>query len=580
VAEPVAHRLLAGTYLDSVVLMQVQRSLAALPGVVEAAAVMATPANRELLAAQGMWPGELAARPDDLMVAVRAGSQEVAEAALSRLEELLAARPGAGSGGEEVGHRPRSLAGALGAHPEARWVLVSVPGRWAAGVAREALAADRHVFLFSDNVPVAEEVAPKAEASRRGLLLLGPDCGSALVAGIGLGFANRVARGGVGIVAASGTGLQAVACGIDARGGGVSHALGIGSRDLSAEVGGVTGLQALDLLARDPGTRVLVLVSKPPAPEVGAQLLRAARAIGKPVVVWYLGAPLPARRLGSLWFAAGSEEAAALAVEMAAGRAPALDDSDTAEAPLPTLPSGACLRGLFSGGTLAAEAFLGLAPLLAPLASNLHLPGAAAAAPGAHLSGHAVLDLGADEYTVGRPHPMLEPALVAERIEREAADPSVGLLLVDVVLGDGAHPDPAAVLAPVLEAALGAARRGGRDLRALAILIGATDDPQGRDAQAAALAAAGARVVPGVAAAVQYAVGALPAAPDRPPGAQAPVPLAALDEPLSAIDVGLESFHAGLAAQGAAAAHVDWRPPAGGDERLAGILARMKGGPP
>jgi FdrA protein len=641
-----AWRILAGAYRDSVVLMQLQRALAALPGVEEAAAVMATPANRELLADQGMLPADAtAARPDDLLVAIRGANAAAAAAALARLEELLARRPSSRAGlgppgggvarlqsaasapgqSAAAGYRARSLAAALKLLPAARWVLVSVPGRWAAGVARDALAAGRHVFLYSDNVSVAEEVALKEEASRRGLLVLGPDCGSALVAGTGLGFANRVRRGGVGLVAASGTGLQAIACGVHERGEGISHALGTGGRDLGAEVGGRTALQALDLLARDPGTQVIVLASKPPAPAVAARLLAAARAAGKPVVVWFLGSAPPAREPGGLAFATSSEAAAELAVRLArdagkAGAGAALDreqDSRTprgavATAGIESLAADAgaagravggeggeasLLRGLFSGGTLAAEAALALAPFLAPLASNLHLAGIIRVRspdevpPDAHL----ILDLGADELTVGRPHPMLDPALVAARLGPVASDPATRLLLIDVVLGDGAHPDPAGELAPALAAALGSARREGRRLDAVVVLLGTDEDPQDRRRQAERLAAAGANVVPSVAAAVRLAVPLLAgsrgmAAPPEPvaspaPGPEegmpptgpaAPIGLEAL-APVAAVNVGLEIFYESLLAQGAPAIQVDWRPPAGGDERLARILERGGG---
>jgi FdrA protein len=580
-ADPLAHRVLRGAYSDSLVLMQLHHALSGLPGVSAAAAVMATAANRELLAEQDLLPPDAGgAGPDDLLVVVRARDAGAGEAALARVEELLAARRG---GGEAGAWRARSLATALAALPAARWVLVSVAGRWAAGVARDALDAGRHVFLFSDNVPLAEEVELKREAARRGLLVLGPDCGTAVVGGTGLGFANRLRRGGVGMVAASGTGLQAVACAIHARGGGISQALGTGSRDLSAEVGGTTALQALSLLARDPATRVITLVSKPPAPEVAGRVLRAAATCGKPVVVWFLAAPLSSRRLGMLHFATGSEEAAELAVylagEGAAGESTvAVGGRGRRFTPPPASPpgeeaGGRFLRGLFSGGTLAAESFLGLAPWLGPIASNLHLPGAAPLATAA--GSHSLVDLGDDELTRGRPHPMLDPALVAEHLERAAADPGTGLLLLDVVLGDGAHPDPASVLAPVLGEALATARRQGRRLDAVALLVGTDADPQDRKAQAAALDAAGVKVVPGVAEAVRYALGALPSAQteDAPP----PVAVEDLAPPLVAVNVGLESFHAALVAQGAESVHVDWRPPAGGDERLARILERMKG---
>src|SRR5687768_1292537 len=231
------HLLRPSAYLDSVVLLALQRALAAAPGVEQAAAVMATPANRELLAEAGLLPEGLgAARADDLVVVVAAADGAAAETALGRVDELLAARRGGGGG---AAHRPRSLEGALRALPEARWTLVSVPGRYAVEAARGALATGRHVFLFSDNVPLAEEVELKREAAGRGLLVLGPDCGTAVVAGVGLGFANRVRRGPVGVVAASGTGLQALLCHLDELGTGVSHAIGTGGRDLTAEVGAV-----------------------------------------------------------------------------------------------------------------------------------------------------------------------------------------------------------------------------------------------------------------------------------------------------------------------------------------------------
>jgi FdrA protein len=572
-----------GEYRDSVVLLELQRGLAALPGVLEAGVVMATPANREVLAAGALMPAEAeAAGPSDLLIVVRAESGAAAEEALARFDELERARRPAA----DAEHRPASLEAALRRLPRAGWVLVSVPGRWAGGVAREALAAGRHVFLYSDNVPVAEEVALKDEAARRGLLLLGPDCGTAIVGGVGLGFANRVRRGPVGVVAASGTGLQAVTSRLHALGQGISHALGTGGRDLGRDVGGRTALPALDLLRRDPETRVIVLLSKPPAAEVGARLLAAAATAGKPVVVHFLDQAPPGRRLGPLRFAASLADAAELAADLA-GAPPVPSPPGADHGPPPALaPGQRFVRGLFSGGTLAAETLVGLRPFLAPLASNLALAGVErvdARDPAAGGGCHRVLDLGADELTVGRPHPMIDHELLLRHLRREAADPQVAALLVDVVLGDGAHPDPAADLGPAIAEARAAASAAGQDLGVVAILVGTDADPQDARAQAERLRAAGAHTAGTVEEAVERLVGwlgagPLPAAP--PPAAPvpaAPVPLAALAPPLVAVNVGLESFHRSLRDQGADAVHVDWRPPAGGDERLAGILARLKG---
>ena len=339
----------SGAYHDSVVLMRLQAGLAELPGVADAAVVMGTEANRELLAASGLLVEEAArARADDLLVVVKAADAAAAEAALGRVDALLATRAAAAADGA---FRPRTLASAVKLLPEARWVLVSVPGRYAAAVAREALGLGRHVFLYSDNVPLADEIELKRTARERGLLVMGPDCGTAIVGGVGFGFANRVRRGAIGLIGASGTGLQAVASRIHALGAGVSQALGTGGHDLSAEVGGATASQALELLARDEATRAIVLISKPPDPGVVARLLGEAGGVGKPVICCFLGMPLPVRRLG--------QHPLRRRPRRGGGEGGASSPADGSEA-LIVIPStardlggGRYLRGLFAGGTLA-----------------------------------------------------------------------------------------------------------------------------------------------------------------------------------------------------------------------------------
>jgi FdrA protein len=666
-----------GAYHDSVVLLGLQAALAALPGVIEAAVVMATPANLELLAAGGLLPPAAAGTgPADLLVVVRAESERQAGEALGQVEAMLAAR----SRVSGEGFRPRSLEGAVKQLPAARWVVISVPGRYAARVAQEALDLGRHVFLFSDNVALAEEAALKGNASSRGLLVLGPDCGTALLGGVGLGFANRVRRGAIGLVGASGTGLQAVASEIHRLGAGVSQAIGTGGRDLAAEIGGVATAQALDLLRRDPETEVIVLLAKAAALQVRACLLAAARELGKPVVVYVPGAALPARRLGSLHFAAGSSDAAELAVALLGGQRaepaaasaappvgppahlagpllvapppagppltgpllaglpparPPLAGSHLAGPPAPPLaPGQRYLRGLFSGGSLAAEALQGLQAELGPIFANFTAPQALPLPDPRRSRSHTLVDLGDDALTAGRPHPMIDHDLLRRRLLEESGDPEVAVILLDVVLGDGAHPDPAGDLAPAIAGALTQAAAAGRGLEVLALVVGTDADPQGLAAQVEALAAAGARVFRTVEQVVDHACrrlagladadrpanaiagspggvaaprdgcepppGAIepqPGAVDRPavppaeaergaaagvPAAAPPAPAAppvgldAIHGPLAAINVGLESFYTSLVTQGADAVQVDWRPPAGGDERRAALLAKMK----
>src|SRR5512133_939194 len=249
----------SGSYYDSAFLMQLQRSLAALPGVVDAGVVMGTDGNKELLAHINLVSPEVeAAKPDDLVLVIRADDEATAAAALGKVDELLSRRK-TSSGGE---HRPQSIETAVEELPDAEWVLISVAGRYAAGVARQALRQGKHVFLFSDNVSVEEEISLKKMSSEKGLLVMGPDCGTAIIRGMGLGFANKVRQGPIGVVAAAGTGLQQVTSRIHQMGGGVSHGIGTGGRDLSEKVGAVTFRQGIDALSRDPETKVIVLVSK------------------------------------------------------------------------------------------------------------------------------------------------------------------------------------------------------------------------------------------------------------------------------------------------------------------------------
>ena len=555
-----------GAYFDSIVLLQLQRALADLPGVLDSGAVMATEVNLSLLASQGLLGDEApVAGAEDLLVAIRADSAEEAEAAIARVDELLARR-GVDTGDDED-FRPRSLATAVRQLPSARWVAVSVPGRYAAGVTEQALDHGKNVFLYSDNVSLDDEVRLKQLAESRGLMVLGPDCGTARIGGVGFGFANRVRPGKIGLVAASGTGLQTVMSHVHTLGAGVSHAIGTGGRDLSDAVGGITARQALDLLARDRNTRVIVLISKPPSAEGARRLLAAAQGTGKRVVVHFIGFASPGRRLDALRFATSLEETATLAVDL-------LATSPEATIVLDELRPGnrGWVRGIFCGGTLALEALQGLKIILDPLHSNLVGGGDASGveplADPNHSLQNTVLDLGDDALTVGRLHPMIDLDLCVRRLRQESQDPEVGTLLFDVVLGDGAHPDPASELTPVLTEIR--ERRPGIEM--LAVVVGTDEDPQDLDSQVGRLQEAGAVVFRDVAEAVaKLAARWEPADPT----ADA-VPQEVLESPPGVINLGLESFYTSLRDQGAEAVHVEWRPPAGGNAEMISLLAKLR----
>lgn len=495
-----AVRVVPNTYFDSVALMVVAGQLSQQPGVTLASLVMGTSANRALLAEAGVDPAVIAhAGPNDLIIVVQAESAERAEALVAEaLTQLTSTRAPATPTGDGAAPRPRSLRTALRHAADANLVLISTPGAFAAIEAEEALRAGKHVFLFSDNVPLEAEVRLKRLAAEQGLLVMGPDCGTALIGGVGLGFANAVQRGPIGIIAASGTGLQQVSCLIDWLGSGVSHGIGVGSRDLSATVGGATMQAALAALANDPATQVIVLLSKPPAHEVAARVLAAAHATGKPVVAAFLGAHLSAPEGVTVvpTLTAAAQAAVALATGQSTGSS-AIDPI-----PIDTLtheraslsPEQRFVRGLYSGGTLCEEALWILSQRLGPAWSNVPLD-PAYRLPNPHQSHeHTLLDLGDDELTVGRPHPMIDHTLRIERLHREAADPTTAVILLDVVLGYGAHPDPASVLAPAIAAARQHARQHGRGLPIIVTLVGTERDPQRLSRQRRALEEAGALV--------------------------------------------------------------------------------------
>jgi FdrA protein len=398
---------------------------------------------------------------------------------------------------------------------------------------------------------------------------MGPDCGTAIINGIGLGFANRVRRGNIGIVGASGTGMQAISSAIHNLGAGVSQAIGTGGRDLKREIGAITTRQGLSLLAGDPGTEVIVLVSKPPEEKVAAELLTVAANCGKPVVVAFLGYTPPARNIGSLYFSASLSDAARMAVDLLA--------STSDLPPLPDRIAGneapAYVRGLFSGGTLAYEALLGLRPFLSSLYSNVPLEETERLENPLISKQNTILDLGEDEFTQGRLHPMMDNELRLRRFGQEVADKDVSVIMMDIVLGEGAHPDPASELAPAIEGALDESRQEGRLLDVAIVVVGSDDDFQSLDEQIERFREAGAAVFQDTTEAVEFVRSKLALAVSDD---QFAVDEKAFHTDLAAINVGLETFLDSLAAQGAAAIQVEWRPPAGGNEALMALLEKMR----
>ncbi len=500
-------KVFSDTYLDSVLQMRGTRAVRLVEGVDWAATAMATPANVDTLVEEGFDRSDLeGASADDLFVAVRASDDEAADRALAAGKEALfsprsaGSSGGAGAGGAGLAERPvRTLGEAVEVSPGSNVALVSVPGDYAALEAHKALSAGLHVLLFSDNVPVTDEVELKDRAASLGRLVMGPGAGTAMLGGTGLGFANAVrapsgsAGGGgarVGVVAAAGTGAQEAMSLLDRWGVGVSHVIGLGGRDLSDEVDGRMARLAVAALRDDPGTDAILLVSKPPSERVARAVIDVASSGDTPLVAALVGLPdcsgfgVPVRdtleqgvvaALAAVGreppdLVAGLEEAVAVACAV-------LGDGRVSGRTL--------VRGLFSGGTLCYESLVILTRLLGPVWSNTPLDHAyeVPAPDGAHLC----LDLGEEEYTKGRPHPMIDPEARIEWIRAEGSRDDVAVVLVDVVLGHGSHPDPAGALAPVCAEVMA----GGSGPVVVAYVLGTDGDPQGFASQVARMEGAG-----------------------------------------------------------------------------------------
>jgi len=476
-------------YHDSVSLMLVARELADYPGIEDAAVVMATEANKSILSEAGLLTEEAnAATANDLVIAVKSADDQLAEDALGNVESLFAKKA---AEDQAADFKPKTIRGALSTNPDGNIAVISVAGRYATDEAWEALTRGLHVLLFSDNVSIEDEIALKKYASKNGLLLMGPGAGTAIINNIALGFANVIPSGNVGVVSAAGTGLQEVSTLVAKNGLGITQGIGTGGRDLKKEVGGIMMLDGLKALQQDPATKVIALVSKPPAPEVVNLILDQIKENKKPTVVCFMGGDMtqvaevetaiPARTL---------QEGGLLAAKAAGadiGDIEELIKTENLELEKQSVdlknalkPQQKFLRGLFSGGTLCYEAqVIWRETLDSPVYSNAPLPGEPQLADSTKSQEHTTVDLGEEEFTVGRPHPMIDHDLRIRRLLQEAADPDVAVIILDVVIGYGAHLDPASELGTAIEQAQQLAADAGRKLHIIASVTGTEQDPQG-----------------------------------------------------------------------------------------------------
>ncbi len=482
-------------YYDSVFLMSVNRRISEVKGVQQTAVLMGSPMNKKLLLEIGIQDKQIdAAQPNDLIVAVIAESPAIVENVLGRLDEWLEAIQE-----KTPSLSVRTLEEGLSQKVHANLAVISIPGEYAAREAKKALESGLNVFLFSDNVPIEEELELKQFAAKQGLLVMGPDCGTSLISGVGIGFANAVRRGPIGVIGGAGTGLQEFTSQVHHTGSGISHAIGTGSHDLSDKIGGLTTSAALDALEADPSTRVIAIISKPPAARPLEWLLERIKTCKKPVVGCFLGVNSDqfSDRV-NFQFARTIDDAVQLTVTAANGKGnnPDVDLTPEDLASISKEKTGwsskqKYLRGILAGGTFCYQSQQILRDAGFNIHSNSPLDQKFKLPQPDHSIEHTIVDMGDDYYTVGRPHPMIDGTLRKHRILAESRDPQMAVLFLDFILGYNASMDPAGDLLSAIREAKQASRQRGGALAVVASVCGTEADPQDLNLQVKMLQEAG-----------------------------------------------------------------------------------------
>ena len=472
-------------YMDSILILSVSREMMKLPGVHKAVVVMATDMNKTVVDEFGGMTDDVnGACANDLLLSLDCDDASAVAAAEAKVKEIASGKSDGDK--QESSVEYRTIKAAKTALPEADICIISLPGEYALDEAKTAIANGMNLFIFSD-MEEDEELEIKQLAHEKGLFVMGPGAGTAVINNISLGLMSKARPGRVGIVAASGSGLQEVAVLVHNYGEGISQAIGTGGHDLSAGVGGIMFLQGIDYLANDPGTDVIVLVSKPPHPDV-ARKIYAALPKNKPVVIFFLGGDAAEIKSAGAYAPRTLEETAQMAVALARGEKPA--ERDVVADDRKTLAPAAAaekaklgaeqkyMRGLFCGGTHSEEAVTLLQEFVANMHSNIKFGKVALLEDRYQSLENSLVDMGDEVFTKGRPHPVMDPSILVERMIQEARDPSVGVILFDLLYGHAIHKDPVGAIEDALKEIRRIEAQEGRHICVIASLCGTDIEPQ------------------------------------------------------------------------------------------------------
>ncbi|SDI60732.1 acyl-CoA synthetase FdrA [Natribacillus halophilus] len=566
-------------YKDSVNLMLLTNQLSTRSDLNQISVMMGTPANKDIFNDAGLYTEDLeAASPNDLCIVMDVDNKNVKVEILAEIDDYL--KNQVSQSKKNIIPQARTWDTAMKKLPNANLAVISISGEYVSEETEKALDQGLNVFIFSDNVDIEDEVRLKQKARERGLIVMGPDCGTGIFGDIPIAFANVVEQGNIGVVGASGTGIQEITSIISRNGAGLTHAIGTGGRDLSSEVGAITTIESLSLLARDPNTEVLVYVSKPPAPEVRHSVVERFTGLGKPVVAVFMGEK-PGKDHDNVQYTGTLEQAAFKAVELAKQTSSDenLNDMTPEIHKVRRQPNQRHLRGYYCGGTLALETAMLLRETYGLEDDGNHSNGVMF-----YHGGSEIIDLGDDAYTKNRPHPMIDPTLRLEKMREAARDPDTAIVLLDNVIGYGGHDDMGGVFAQAIKEEKRKAENQGRAVVFIASVTGTNADPQGYEEQVEKLVEAGAIVKRSNAAASHLAIKIMQTietnltqdkektaiTTDRTPADEL------ISEKPRIINIGLQNFAVTVHEQNGDVIQFNWSPVAGGNRRLATLLGNLK----
>ena len=572
-----------GNYHDSVVLMLLTNKISTMEGVSKVSIMMATPSNKDIYKESGMATPELLEAGSNDMAIVVETQDDIIDEVLKEVDEFFKSQS-AKSNKKGESDTVISWDKALEKLPDANLAVISIPGIYAASEADRALDENLNVFMFSDNVTLEDEKRLKEKAHKKGLLVMGPDCGTGIIKGVPIAFTNNVTPGKIGIVGASGTGIQELTTIIDRLGEGVTNAIGTGGRDLSEQVGAITMIDSINAMEEDKDTEVVIVISKPPAEKVRNNVVERLRHFKKPVVTLFLGEK-PEVHEENFYHAYTLDEAARIAVRLLRNEKVQGDKFKVNIDKNFSAKENKTIKGYYSGGTLAAEAAMMIRDIL-----DLSVPLGKQAGYMLNTSGHTVVDLGDDAYTQGKPHPMIDPTKRVECMKEAAKDESTGVILFDIVLGYGSHEDMAGSLLPAIRELKEKAKEENRDLYFVTTICGTRKDYQNYDKQKKIMEDAGVIVCESNKQAVETSLAFIgydfnerekPVLPKKKTTEQREYSISEalrrlLQEKPKIINVGLESFSKVLKEFSCEVVQYNWTPPAGGDMQMIGALNYLR----